>query len=88
MGEGVAKKAISGESSGVTRVGRAQGAGSTTVVEAARLDIYRVSTSGLLREDVGLDGDAAGIDEGTAVLVMVKGSWGKTSRPQREGDEA
>ena len=55
--------------------------GSTTVVEAARLDTYRLSTLGPLREDVGRDGDAAGVDEAIAVLVMVKGSLGKTARP-------
>ena len=48
----------------------------------------RLLTSGPLREDVGPDGDEAEVDEVIAVLVMVKGSWGKTSRPYREGDEA
>ena len=37
----------------------------------------RLPVSGPLREEVDLDGDAAGVDEGTAVLVMVKGSWGQ-----------
>ena len=42
--------------------------GGTTVVKAARPETYRLSTSGSLRKDVGLDGNAAGVDEGTVVL--------------------
>ena len=83
MGEGVASKAISGEPSGVWGDPSRQSARRGEVLRSSRPQgsthfNYHVRP---LREDVGLDGNAAGVDKSTAVLFMVKGSWGKTSRP-------
>ena len=74
--------AIYGKPSGATRAGRAQGLGKVPRLSRPQGSTHvRLPTSGPLREDVDLDGDAAGVDGGITVLVIGKGFWSNTARP-------
>ena len=80
VGEGGRLNATSGEPSGVTRAGRAQERGEVLRSSKPQGSTHiRLPTARPLRGDIDLDGETAGV--GTAVLVMVEGSWGKTARP-------